>query len=147
MSQVMDKEKVKDIIKEIIKGNHIASLATIKEGKPWVRYVMTINPEDTLNLFIATSITSRKIAQIKEDPNVHICLGWDEKKPGPYVQYVAKAKVHTDSEIKKKYWQPVFEMHFKNPDDPNYCIIELVPEYIEVFGYEGDMKSFLQWEP
>lgn len=115
-------------------------MATICENKPWVRYVMTTNEGDSLNLYCSTSLNSRKVKQIKENPYVHITLGWeDPANPSPYVQIAAKAKIKTDQETKEKHWVPMYEQYFKTPDNPDYCVLEFVPEYIEVWGYGVNM--------
>ena len=144
----MEKSKVKDIIMEAIKGGNTASMATIKDGKPWVRYIACHRMGDTMSLYCSTSIHSRKIEQIKKDPNVHITMGWNEAEmKGPYLQIAAKAVIKTDRETREKCWLPEYAMFFKTPDNPHYCIIEFVPEYIEVWGYSPDMTKYLVYTP
>lgn len=143
----MEKEKVKEIILNVIQGVHSASLATLKEGKPWVRYVMCAPMGDALSLYCSTSLKSRKIAQLETNPDFHITMGWNEaEQKGPYLQISGKAVIHTDAETKKKCWVPAYEMFFGTPENPDYCIIEFPLESVEVWGYGGDMMSCLTYE-
>lgn len=143
----MEAVAVHKIVSGIIKGVNLASLATVKEGKPWVRYMMVYNYGENLHLYSSTSINSRKVAQIRKDPNVHIALGWtDMNKPGSYIQFSGKAIVRTDQELREKHWHKELESYFQSPDNPAYCVLEFIPDYIEVFGYEGDMESYLVLE-
>lgn len=143
----MNKEDIIKIILDIIKGDHTASLATIKDGKPWVRYIMCTQLDDTLHLYTATSLENRKIGQLQKDPNIHITMGWNEaEQKGPYLQIAGEAVIHTDAGMKEKCWLPVFEQYYGSPDNPLYCIIEFIPHYIEVWGYGNDMMNCLTYE-
>jgi len=146
MPEVMEKKKIRDIIKEHMKGPLEASLATVTDGKPWVRYVMVRNVDDTLDLYCSTSIKSRKVEQIKKDPNVHLLYGFVNQK-GPYLQISATAEVMTDPKTKKKMWTPMYTQFWKSDEDPDYCILKFVPNYVEVWGYGGQMMDFLKYTP
>jgi len=148
LTEVMEKEKVRDIIKDVISGNNVAYLATVSGDKPWVRYVMVYNADDNLNLFCSTSLKSRKVEHIRENPNVHLTLGWNHiENKGPYIQYEGKAVIHTDPEIKKKHWHPALEDFFRTPENPDYCILEFSPDYVEVWGYMENPMEFLTYKP
>jgi len=59
----------------IIKEPHLAGFATIaEESKPWVRYVTCHGSKD-LTIRFSTFIGSRKVAQIKKNPEVHVTCG------------------------------------------------------------------------
>jgi len=59
----------------ITRHAHLATLATISnDGKPWVRYVIP-RADDNLTLRIATRVNSRKVAQIQNNPEVHLTCG------------------------------------------------------------------------
>ncbi|MDP7420863.1 MAG: pyridoxamine 5'-phosphate oxidase family protein, partial [bacterium] len=68
-------------IYDLIKRPHLTSLATITEdGKPWVRYMSAVGGED-FTIRMSTFVTSRKVQQIKNDPEVHLtcgCSGLDD---------------------------------------------------------------------
>jgi general stress protein 26 len=99
-----------------------------------------------MSLFTSTNVKLRKVNHIRLNHHVHLTLGWEPGKPGPFIQFVGAAIIHTDEETKKKHWRPQFEPFFGNADNPDYCILEFVPDYIEVWGYTEDMKSCIMWE-
>ncbi|MCE1245544.1 MAG: pyridoxamine 5'-phosphate oxidase family protein [Firmicutes bacterium] len=146
MPETYTKEQIQEMIKGIIRGSHVASMATVWEDRPWVRYIMTHNDGDNMSLYTSTSVKLRKVAHVRANHHVHLTLGWESQNPGPYVQFVGTAIIHTDEETKKKQWKPQFEPFFGNADNPDYCIIEFIPDYIEVWGYTENAKDCLMWE-
>ena len=127
----MDKQELKNKIIEVIESSKLGSLATIKDGKPWVRY-MVINHGENLDCYTTSFMGSRKIEQIKKDNNIHIAIGGnpdDFKKS--YINIQAKAQIVDDLETKTKFWSDELKQFFTGPDDPNYVIIKMSPEVIE----------------
>lgn len=127
----MQKQELKKRILEVITTHPVGSLATIKDGKPWVRY-MVAQAEEDLTLFTTTFALSRKVDQIRKNSNVHFAFGAD---PGnwalPYVNVEGTAEILTDSETKHKCWKEEYKQYYKGPDDPNYVVIRTVPTTIE----------------
>ena len=127
MSEIDLREKVE----KVLSGSQLAVLATLYEGKPWVRYVMT--HAKGLTLYVTTFLGSRKVAQIKADPNVHVTLGGGSpEEERPYVQVAATADILTDSEIKREMWVDYLSQFFSGPEDPNYAVIRISPSLIEL---------------
>ena len=62
----MEKEVLKGRILEVMKKYPVGSLATIKDGTPWVRYMAT-QPQDDLTIYTTSRLSSRKTEQIKKD--------------------------------------------------------------------------------
>jgi general stress protein 26 len=110
----------------------LCALATVTEdGLPWVRYV-TPFADEFLTLWMATFVNSRKIAQIRKNPEVHLTTGVvDAKIPMPYLQIQGRAEILTDSETKKAVWSDFLTGVFSGPDDPNYLVCKIVPYRIE----------------
>lgn len=124
-------------ILKVIKGEKLASLATIASSRPWVRYVISHNQGASLNLYICTYRDSRKVRQIQKNPNVHITIGGDmDNLKASYVQVAAKARVRSDARIRKKLWHNLMKKYYTGPDDPNYVVIEAKPELIEYMSSE-----------
>ena len=125
-------QKLKSKIEAKIKPHQPASLATIKDGKPWVRYVMTTG--DGLNLYINTDKQSRKVAQIEKNADVHVVLGFaGDMKSMEYVQVEGTATILTDKKIKEKMWVDYLSQFFKSPEDPSYVVIKISPTLIEFY--------------
>lgn len=127
----MEREELKNKILEVIKQSKLGSVATIKDGKPWVRY-MVIQHDENLTLYTATFSSSRKVEQINKNNNVHVTVGGDPKNlQTAYVNIQATAKVLTDSGTKKKYWCDMLKAYFSGQEDPNYVVIKIFPEIVE----------------
>ena len=118
----------------IIKEPYLASFATITEdGKPWVRYVTPHASED-LTIRFSTFIGSRKVAQIKKNPEVHLTCGvTDPATAQTYLQIQGKAELSTDKAEREAFWNDYLKRYFKGPDDPNYAIIIVKPYRIELY--------------
>lgn len=128
---------LKDKIIRVIKGEKLAALATIAGGRPWVRYAVSHNDGLDLNLYICTYKDSRKISQIKKNPNVHITIGGNmDNLEAPYVQITARARVRQDAQIRKRFWHEFMCKYYTGPDDPAYVVIEARPEFIEYMSSE-----------
>lgn len=120
-------------IHAIIARPQLSGLATITEdGKPWVRYVMTIAGDD-MTLRCATFVEARKVKQIEKNPEVHLTCGiTDPTEMKPYLQIQAKASLTTSKEVRHSFWTPMLEAIFDGPDDPKYGILEMAPYRIEM---------------
>ena len=110
----------------------LASFATLTgDGKPWVRYVTTWADKDLVIRF-ATFASSRKVAQVKNNPEVHLTLGAnDPANPQPYIQVQGKAQVKTDPAARQAVWFDQLKVYFQGPDDPNLAVMEITPYHIE----------------
>ena len=127
----MEKAELKQHILDLIREPQLACLATIKDGRPWVRYVMTHGADD-LTLYTATFAASRKVAQIKSDPHVHVTLGGRRDDMNhPYANIAATAQVLTDDASKKRIWSEGLKAYFSGPDDPNLVVLKMTPLLIE----------------
>lgn len=127
----MQREELKNKILKVIKQYPVGSVATIKDGKPWVRY-MVMHAEEDLVLYTTSFASSRKIDQIKKNNNVHITFGADSKNwKLPYLNIDGSAEVLTDLETKKKCWHEMLKQFFEGPEDPNYVVIKISPQVIE----------------
>ena len=127
---LFSRRELKNKILEVIKGHKLAALATIANGKPWVRLLMCRS--DGLNLYICTYKDSRKVAQIKKNHNVHLVISKDlNKLEAPFVQIAGKARIRSDAKIRYKFWRDFMKKYYSGPDDPNYVVIEVKPQLIE----------------
>lgn len=110
----------------------LSALATITEnGRPWVRYVMAVADED-LTIRFSTFTGARKVAQIRQNPEVHLTAGVAALETAEsYVQVQGRAEVLTDQAAKTDFWKDEFQTYFSGPDDPNYCVVRIRPYRIE----------------
>ena len=136
---------LKQRIFEIIRGPHLSSFATITEdGKPWVRYVTPRGSED-LTIRFATAKSTRKVAQIQKNPQVHLTCGiTDPMKSEAYLQIEGSAEFVTDKSERDAFWHDTLKRYFSGPDDPNYGVVVVKPSRIE-FNTVKDHKTEV-WE-
>jgi general stress protein 26 len=132
---------LKENILKVTGGERVAAVATIQEGKPAVRFMALIGLDD-LTLIGATMKSSRKVEQIKKNPEVSLTIWSGKNFSDPYVMIQGKALVHEDLETKKKFWNPKMEVYFQKPENPEYVVLKFVPQRIE---YYHDMNMVV-WE-
>lgn len=135
-------DKIKDVL---YPGPCLAGFATVTpEGKPWVRYVM-IQADEALTLRFATFLESRKVGQIRANPEVHITCGVTEPAPtNRYLQVQARAEVSTDEGERQAFWNEHLKTYFTGPDDPKYAVVICRPYRIEYMA-PGAMEPEV-WE-
>ena len=121
---------LKEKILAVISGPHPAAIATIDEGKPAVRFMVLTGFPD-MTLVGGTGTSSRKVAQLKKDPNAAIAIWSGKEFTDPYVRIRAKGEVHEDLATKKKYWNPMYEQYFKKVDNPDYVVLVFTAGEIE----------------
>ena len=123
---------LKERILAILQQPQLAGLATIThDGKPWVRYVMTVASPD-MTIRCATFISARKVLQIQENPEVHLTCGiTDPRNMTPYLQVQGRATLNTGKEARHGFWSDMLASIFDGPDDPKYGVLEIKPYYIE----------------
>jgi len=125
--------ELKERITKGLKRLQLANLATVTaDGRPWTRYVMVAG-DDALTLRSATLLPARKVAQIKNNPEVHVTCGvLDPMEMKPYYQIQGTAEVTTDAVERHAFWNPSLEPIFSGPDDPNYAVVVIKPYRIEL---------------
>lgn len=123
---------LKQRILDIIHKPQLASLATVTEqNNPWVRYVVTVG-DGSFTLRCATFADSRKVAQIENNPNVHLTCGVSSfLAMQPYLQIQAKARIARGLEERHNFWNDMLAPIFNGPDDPRYVVIIIEPYRIE----------------
>jgi general stress protein 26 len=84
-----------------LSGPTLCALATMTEdGKPWVRYVVPFADEN-MTLWMATFVNSRKVGQIKKNPEVHLTTGVTALETAEcYLQIQGKAEILADQATK-----------------------------------------------
>ncbi len=138
-------KSLKELILDVINGDPIACLATVTEtGKPWVRYVSIRAGEDLLIKF-ATFVNSRKVAQIKANPEVHITCGVTQgNQTNEYIQVEGRAEITRDPDERHSFWTDGYKAYFTGPDDPNYTIVIVRPYRIELNTGDSPKPEILE---
>jgi general stress protein 26 len=126
---------LKQRILDVIGKPQLSGFASVTaSGSPWVRYVMPVASDD-MTIRFSTFISSRKVAQIKKNPEVHLVTGvTDPMKWQHYLQIQGTAEVTTDQEERDAFWNDQIKEIFRGPDDPNYAIVIMRPYRIEMYS-------------
>ena len=123
------KERIYDASKDM----QLINVATItEEGKPWVRYVMGLADKELVFRF-CTFLESRKVGQIRNNPNIHISLGVSSLETAKnWLQVEGTAEVSTDKGERDAFWFDDLKNYFSGPDDPGYCVVIIKPTKVEL---------------
>ncbi len=119
--------------REIIASQQYCALVTQdEEGRAQVRTVNPFPPEEEMAVWIATGTQTRKVQQIRHNPQVTLYYA-DHSKAAGFVSIRGKALLVDDRAemIKRKraYWDSVF------PEFKNLILIKVIPEHLEVLNY------------
>ncbi len=128
-------EDLKKRILDVISQPHLAGFATVTEGtKPWVRYVVPVASED-MTIRFATSVNSRKVAQFKKNPEVHMVSGVNDMENWKnYMQIQGRAELVTDQGEKDALWSDQLKAYFEGPQDLKYGVVIVKPYRIEFWS-------------
>lgn len=123
-----DNNQIQEVI-NIIDSDHVGVLSTMQGNKPHARYMMFFH--DELQLYTATNKQTHKVEEIEKNPNVHVLLGFDQKGD-KYIELQGKASIVDDQKLKEKYWNDQLTPWLNGPDDPEYCLLKINPDHIEL---------------
>ncbi|WP_138418820.1 pyridoxamine 5'-phosphate oxidase family protein [Aquibacillus sediminis] len=138
----MQQTELKQKAKEMMDHNQLGTLATVKDGKPFSRYMTFFH--DDLTLYTATNKQTHKVDDINKNDNVHILLGYEgEGLNDAYLEIEGKAAVYDSSEIKKRLWNDDLEPWFDGPEDPDYTVLHIDPSEIRIMN-ESDQPEILE---
>jgi general stress protein 26 len=133
--------KLEEQIEKVLDANKICSFATVEGTKPKVRY-MALHHEG-LTLYLATSRKTDKVDEVKDNPNVHILVGYDGKKSSDILQIQATATINKDNALREKLWSDEMAKWFDGPQDPNFVVLDITPSYMEYRSGEAEPQI---WE-
>ena len=131
----MSSMPLKDQIVEVIGGPHVAAVATVDGKVPAVRFMVLAGFPD-MTLVGATMKSSKKVEQLKKNPDVALAIWSGKEFSDPFVEIKAKGKIHEDVATKKKYWNPMLEQHFKTPENPDFVVLVFTASEITYHGKE-----------
>jgi len=123
-----------------------AYLATADGDQPWVRPVSAIVEDDT-STWVATFSTSRKVRQLKKNPNV--CLAFVEQPDGDKAAVLlGQAVIEASPEQRRRIWRiapyDLAKYFPEGPDSEAYCLLRIVPRQIEWReDWESGNKTFV----
>lgn len=106
-------------------------LATCEGDQPRVRPVAMIYFND--KFWILTQANSAKVKQTKDNNNIEFCLLLKKGDNSGYIRGAGEAIIVQDMETKRLLATnvPFFKNYWKDADDPNYTLLEIVIKDIE----------------
>ncbi len=136
------KQKLVAIMK---KNSSHAYLATCDGDQPIIRSMSTI-VENDMSIWMATSGRSRKVKQLKKNPN--ICLAFVKQPNGEQSSFViGKVKMVDSLKDKKRIWNIAgydMSQYFpKGPESKEFCLLRVIPKKIEWWeSWESGRKLY-----
>jgi len=138
--QEISQDSLLTISKTIIDSAKCRIFITVDEnGKPQARTMSPFPAEENMVIWLGTSPRSRKIQQIKNNPNVMVY--YYDTKGLSYVSIAGQARIVNDPEKKAHYWKSSWTRYYPDPDK-DYILIEVTPERLEICSY----KHKLFWD-
>jgi general stress protein 26 len=103
------------------------------EGRPHAREMDPFAPDDNMIIWFATNPNTRKVQQIRNNPNVAVF--YYDTKGLSYVSINGKAELVNDPAEKEKHWKTYWKRYY--PDrDKDMILIKVVPERMELISYK-----------
>ena len=133
----------KQRVQQMLKDHKIGTLATIRENKPFSRFMLFFHED--LTLYTATNKETHKADDIESNPNVHVLLGlegsgWNNE----YAEVEGTASFEESAELKKKFWQEDLKEWISGPDDPNYVLLKIQPSSIRYYQKAGSEPEVIK---
>ncbi|MFD0049048.1 pyridoxamine 5'-phosphate oxidase family protein [Actinomycetes bacterium NPDC127524] len=139
----MEQQELKEKVVKILEENKVGVLSSVQNDRPHARYMTFFN--DGTTLYTATNGETEKVDEIESNPYVHVLLGYDGEGFGDsYVEVSGTSQVKDSPELKKKMWNDHLKPWFDGPEDPNYVILEIIPDSILLMNSKGEGPKKLE---
>ena len=130
--------------RELITSSKTCALITVDENNiPAVRTMDPFMPDEDFNIWFGTNPHSRKVAQIRNNPNV--TLYYLDKDTTGYVVVHGRAELVEFDREHSNYWKEEWEAFYPNPDK-DYMLIKVIPTQLEIISESrnilGDSKTW-----
>jgi general stress protein 26 len=149
-SQKLNKEHNREEIllaaREMINAAGTCAFITVDEkGLPHARTMDPFAPEADFTIWLATNPQSRKVSQIKNNPNV--LLHYVDKNDNGYVSIYGMAVLVNDQHEKDNRWKEAWKNFYPNRST-HYLLIKFVPSRLEIINYARGINGNSQtWQP
>jgi len=91
---------------------------------------------------MVTSASSGKVMQIRQNANVEFTYKFDEKGEDRCIRVLGKAEIIEDNETKPSIAKRIrfFEDYWSGPEDPDYTLLEVLPEELQYVTPSGTQQ-------
>jgi general stress protein 26 len=131
--------------REIIAGQTYCALVTLNAGgQPQVRTMNPFPPEEDLAVWMATNSRSRKVQEIRNNPQVCLYYANHQEATGTVVIH-GEAVLVDDMEEKLKRKRAYWDQSF--PDWKYLLLIKVIAKEVEVLNYKcGYLNDPITWK-
>ncbi|MEE2898687.1 MAG: pyridoxamine 5'-phosphate oxidase family protein [Gemmatimonadota bacterium] len=138
--QALSRSQLLSAARDVMSAAPYVAFATVdEEGRPAVRAMDALAPDEGLVVWFATNPRSRKVDQLRADPRVALHY-LDTDGPG-YVTLNGVARLVEDPALKAGHWKESWTP-FYTDRDTSVILIEVTPLWLEVVsvphGANGD---------
>ncbi|ATP41085.1 general stress protein [Solibacillus sp. R5-41] len=135
---------VRDEILEVLNREKIGTMATVRNGKPYSRY-MTFQHEDFV-LYTVTSKHSEKVEELQKNPYTHILYGYENNGFGDaYVEIEGKVTEFEDESIKNKLAELFSGIFIGTKDE--MLTLKIEPIRMRLMNKKGEPPKELEFTP
>lgn len=120
-------------------GYSSVMLATVDADGPHIRPVTLIDQDGSY--WIETGTGSAKVAQIRENQKIELCLVFTEGENSGYLRLSGTAEIVTDAATRKRVSSHTefFKDYWSSPDDPSFTLLRIIPAGVE-YMRPGEME-------
>lgn len=104
-----------------------------ESGKPQARTMSPFPPEENMTIWLGTNPRSRKVKQIRNNPNVMVY--YYDTKSFSYVSVAGQARIVNDPEKRAHYWKESWTQFYPDPEK-DYTLIEVTPKRLEICSFK-----------
>ena len=139
------KEQLMNAAQEIMNDSYTCVLITLDDKSlPMVRIMEPFAPESDFTVWFGSNAKSRKVKQIKNNPNV--TLYYQDADTTGYVVMHGLAQIIDDQKEKQKRWKDSWEDFYPN-DRADYILIKVTPIWMEILSVSRNITGDAEtWE-
>jgi general stress protein 26 len=130
-----DPERVWDLAEKI----SIAMLANWDGSNPHSRPMHAHVAREENAFYFLADRTNHKTEDLAKYPTV--CLAFADTSASKYLSITGEATLSTDRAKIKELWSPWAKAWWSSPDDPNVCVLKVVPTQAEYWDTPGKIVS------
>ncbi|NQT23953.1 pyridoxamine 5'-phosphate oxidase family protein [candidate division KSB1 bacterium] len=137
LQQEISRDSLLTLARTIIDSAQCRTFITVDEnGKPQARAMSPFTPEEDMVIWLGTNPRSRKVKQIKNNPNVMVY--YYDTKGHSYVSVAGLAQIVDDSDKLSHYWKESWTRYYPEPEK-DYVLIKVVPKRMEICSFEYNL--------
>lgn len=137
----MEEDLKREALSQLAGYIHVM-FATVDEDGPHVRPVTMIEYDD--GYWIETDTASAKVAHIRHNSKIELCLVFTEGEKSGYVRLAGRAEIVMDAATRERVSSHTefFKDHWSGPEDPSFTLLRVNPSAVE-YMRPGEMEPHM----